>query len=367
MIELRSALSRTACSIAPVLAAAGLAAGCGGSVEGVENVPVVLAGDDVPPVQYDMERNEVLFIMDPVDLPANAGHGAIRQAAALTGEIPVDGWFGGYVVEVVDREGRAVPRDVIHHVNLMAPDRAELFSNIMQRVGAVGAETDPVRMPRLFGYPISKGEHIIVIGELHNPTSQAYDGARVVVRMAHIPANARPQPIDIQPFYLDVTPPAELHSYDLPPGRSEQGWEHEARVDGRMLMVGGHLHDHAIELRLEDATNDRVLFTTEPILDENDRLIGMPQEKLLLRFGIPVKKGNRYRLVAVYDNPTGQTIVDGGMGALGGVFLPARNTVWPKAEPEHPEYLRDIALRITDRDRAPDPAAVADHGAHGHH
>jgi hypothetical protein len=344
-----------------------VAGACGGSLEGVEAVPIVLGGDAVPDVQYDVERGDVVLAMAPVDLPANAGHSVVRQAPALTAAVPVDGWLGGYIVEVVDRDGRPVPREVIHHVNIMAPDRRELFSEIMQRMGAVGAETAPVRMPRLLGYPISKGEHIIVIGELHNPTAQDYNGVRVLVRMPHIPSTARPRPVDIQPFYIDVTPPAELHSFDLPPGRSETSWEGQAPVDGRMVMMGGHLHDHAVELRLEDATENRVLWRTEPILDADNRVIGMPQANLIWRLGLKIRAGNTYRLVAVYDNPTGQTLVDGGMGALGGVFLPAQGAIWPRSNPEHPEYIRDIALRITDRDRAPGPAAADGHDAHSHH
>src|SRR5690606_29609998 len=129
--------------------------------------------------------------------------------------------------------------------------------------------------------------HLIVIAEMHNPTDQSYDGARVVVRMPHVPANAWPRPIEVQPFYMDVTPPAAPHSFDLPPGRTEVGWEAEAPLSGRILGMGGHLHDHAVELRLEDVTRGRVVWRTEPILDESGRLAGMPQDMFLLRLGLP--------------------------------------------------------------------------------
>jgi len=339
------------------------AAGCGGSVEGLET-PLVLAGEDVPAVQYDRERRELVLAMNPIDLPAGAGHDAIRQAPALTAELPVGGWLNGYTVEVVDGEGKAVPRATIHHVNIMAPDRRELFSDIMQRVGAVGAETAPVRLPRVLGYPIAQGDRLVVVAELHNPTEEAHQDVRVVVRLPHTPENAWPKPITVLPFYLDVTPPAAPHSYDLPPGRSETSWEGKAPLAGRILGMGGHLHNYALELRLEDVTEDRVIWRTEPILDEDGRLTAMEQETFLLRLGLPVEAGHTYRLVAVYDNPTGDTLFEGGMGALGGIIMPSGDARWPKADQTHPEYIEDVAYRITDRDRMP---VATPAGAHSHH
>lgn len=350
-----------------IVLAGGLAsAGCGGSVEGMQAAPVNLAGDAVEPVQYDMETGEVVLVMDPVELPAMAGHDAIQQAAALTAEMPVDGWLNGYTVEVVDAQGKAVPRSTIHHVNIMAPDRREFFSDIMQRVGAVGSETDPVRLPRLLGYPIQRGERMVVIAEMHNPTDRAYEGARIVVRMPHTPANAWPKPIAVQPFYMDVTPPSAPHSFDLPPGRTEVGWEAKAPMAGRILGMGGHLHNHSVELRLEDRTANKVVWRTEPVLDDAGMLVGMPQDMFLLRLGLPLEEGHTYRLVAVYENPTGETIVNGGMGALGGILVPDGET-WPKADPQNPEYVADVQYRIVDRDREPDPAAMTGSGAHSHH
>lgn len=340
--------------------------GCAGTPEGIEPKAVVLAGD-VPAVQYDMERRELVLAMEPVQLPAGVGHAAVQQAPALEAELPVGGWLQGYTVEVVDGAGRPVPREVIHHVNLMAPDRRELFSDIMQRVGAVGFETAPVEIPRLLGYPIDKGDHILVIAELHNPHPQAYEGVRVIVRMPHTAANAFPKPIDVQPFYMDVTPPAELHSFDLPPGRSEQSWQATAPLSGRILGMGGHLHELAIELRLEDVTTGKVIWRTAPILDEEGKLVGMPQSPLWWKLGLPVEAGHTYRLISVYQNPTGAVIPDGGMGALGGIIMPTGGVSWPRADRSHPEYLKDVAIRITDRDRAPDPMeASAAHGQHVH-
>jgi len=49
-----------------------------------------------------------------------------------------------------------------------------------------------------------------------------------------------------------------------------------------------------------------------------------------------------------YDNPTGQSIPDGGMGVVGGLFIPDRGSAWPATDPADSLYQRDLrhAMRI---------------------
>jgi hypothetical protein len=71
----------------------------------------------------------------------------------------------------------------------------------------------------------------------------------------------------------------------------------------------------------------------------------MPQERFVLRWGLPglpLRADHVYRLTAVYDNPTGQTIPGGGMGAVGGVIVPHPGTEWPGVDPRAPELRADI-------------------------
>ncbi len=311
--------------------------------------PAPLAlGEDGLGVAFDEGSSELVLEMEPVELPAGAGH-AVQQPRAGEATLPMGGWLRGYRVELIDTEGRAVPRELIHHVNMMAPERRELFSPVMQRIGAVGAETAPVVLPRIFGYPIAKGDRVLVSAMLHNPTEQTWHGVRVRVRFLYSDG-AGPGPIPMYPFYMDVTPPATLHSFDLPPGHFEQSWEATPAIDGRMMLAGGHLHQHAVALRLEDVTAGKVLYETAPITDETGAVTGMPQDNFLWRLGVPIRAGNTYRLTAVYQNDTGATIPSGGMGALGGVFVPSRGAVWPDVDVDNPEYVTDFGIRTTHQD-----------------
>lgn len=304
----------------------------------------------------DRDRQELVFELGPVDLPAHLGHEHAAQPPTDRVAIPIEGWVHGFRVEVVDGAGRAVPQQVVHHVNIIATEERELFSQIMLRVAAAGQETGEVKLPRLAGYRVRKGQEFAVTSMLHNPTPRAYRGVKVRVRMPYTPESSWLSPVSIFPFYLDVMPPAgETHAYDLPPGRSEKSWEGRPALAGRILGVGGHLHKYGVSLRLEDVTANEVLWEAKPKVDEKGEVIDMPRGTFIWRLGIPVRSDHVYRLTAIYDNPTGETIPDGAMGALGGVFLPARGTVWPVVDRQHPEYQLDV--RVT----------LADGGGHGGH
>jgi len=319
-------------------------------------------------LRWDRERGELVIAYGPIDLPAGASHEDIVQIGGVVGTLPADGWLHGYRVEITDAHGRRVPQLVLHHINIIATDRRELFSEIMQRVGAAGHETGPVKLPRLFGLPVRQGERLLVTAMMHNPTSESYEGVRVVTRMPFTPRGTWLPPIPVFPFYLDVMPPASKHAYDLPPGRSEKSWEGRPAVSGRIIGVGGHLHKYGVALRFEDVTAGKVLWEAAPILDEDGNVIGMPMRMFLGRLGIPLRKDHVYRLTAVYDNPTGETIPDGAMGTLGGVMIPARNETWPGVDRRRPDYLLDWELiQDTSYGHAGRGEGSATAGGHGHH
>lgn len=308
-------------------------------------------------IRDDAARREMVIEVGPVDLPGGGGH---RQLPAFHGRIPVDGWIHGFRIEMVDAAGREVPRRTLHHVNVITPAQRELFSQIMLRVAAAGQETDPAILPRMIGYRIRSEQPLIVTAMLHNTGAASLRGVRLRVRFPYTRSDARLKPVSVLPFYMDVMPPASLHSYDLPAGRSEKSWEARPAVSGRILAVGGHLHKHGVSLRLEDVAARKVIWDGRPELDEQGEVVGMPIKRFLWRLGVPVRAGRVYRLTATYDNPTGRVIPGGGMGALGGVIVPDDEARWPSIDRNHPELKLDWHLVHTGNQEG-----SGGHGAHG--
>jgi hypothetical protein len=297
-------------------------------------------------VRQDAESNEIIFEIGPLHLEANAGHGGVTQPKAQAIALPAGGYLHGFTTEMIGSDGKPIPSMLLHHVNIIAPQRRELFSPIMQRVGAAGSETGPVTIPRFLGYPVEAGDSLLFTAMFHNPTNKSYHDAKLRIRMRYSGEKTWHPRLAIQPFYLDVMPPAGQHAYDLPPGRSTRSWEGQPAVGGRILALGGHLHKYGVAIKLEDLTEGKVVFESAPELDENGNVIGMPKKFYIWKLGIPLRADRKYRLTAIYDNPTGETIAGGGMGALGGVLMPDDERVWPAVDRAHPEYQYDVKFTM---------------------
>jgi hypothetical protein len=301
-----------------------------------------MAVDRAAALRIYRDRDDLVVDVGPIDLPAHAEHDVVRQPPPLAAAVPVDGWLRGYVVEMVDGAGERVPQRVLHHLNVIAPEKRELFSPIMLRIAAAGAETAPVALPGVVAYHVHAGDSLLVSMMLHNPTDRAYSSVHVRVRMPYSEQRWWRHPLAVVPFYLDVMPPAGSHSFDVPPGRSEFYWEGHPATGGRIVAMGGHMHKYGVELRLEDRTDNRVVWRDKSITDSTGDIVAMPISMFVRQLGLPMRPDHVYRLVAVYENPTGHTIVDGGMGALGGVVWPMGSKPWPSVDRSSRDYQFDV-------------------------
>jgi len=305
--------------------------------------------EEPPPlrVYHDAAAREMIAELGPLTLPAGMNPIVTRDPNSIFGSLPASGWLRGYRVEVTAAHGRQVPSVVLHHINLMLPGRRELFSPIMQRIGSAGAETSPVTLPWFLGVPASEGDTLLVSTMLWNPTGDTYDRVYVRVHMPFTPAGTWFRPLRVFPFHMDVVPPTGARSYDLPPGRSERSWEARPAVSGRILGAGGHLHRYGIALRLEDVTAGKLLWPTTPVLDEHGDVAAMPIKRFIWPpVGLRVSADHTYRLTAVYENPTGDTIADGAMGEIGGIMLPAGRESWPAVDRRGAAYWEDRLMVI---------------------
>lgn len=291
-------------------------------------------------VTNDVARSELIFEFPHMSLKP----GAMAEPEIMGVTVPVSGYFHGFTVEMVTMDGDTVPSELLHHINIIAPEKRELFSNIMQRIGAAGAETGPLQLPRIVGYPVQQGDSLIFSMMLHNPTQVAYDMIMLRVRMKYSKPNPIAPVIGVQPFYMDVMPPAGIHAYDLPAGKSSKSWEGSPAVPGRVLGLGGHMHKYGTRLVLEDVTTGKTLWTAYPQIDTTGEVTAMPRKYFFNTLGLQLVPTHVYRVTAEYDNPTGAPIPDGAMGTLGGLFVPDERAVWPTIDRRNAEYLADLKV-----------------------
>lgn len=308
-------------------------------------------------VRTRADARVVEFTIGPVELDPGMEH--LRLPIQMA-EFPIDGWIHGFEVEMVDSSGEPIPMDLLHHVNFIDPDKRELFSPISRRVMAAGRETMRERLPRVIGYPIARGDRMLIAAMLANPLDQDFADANLIVRFFYSDeSDGFIQPRNVFPFYLDVMGPVGAKDFMVPPGRSVTSWEGSPAVEGRILGIGGHLHDYATRLALIDVTADEVLWEVEPEGTPGGRVTGVPSDHFLWTLGKKIFPDRVYRIEVEYDNPLDRPAPDGGMGAIGGVVWIAEHADWPAFDRQNEAYLADLTNTL----RAPERLQGHGHGA----
>ena len=343
--------------------------------------------DSTPPglsVRVDSAAKEVVILAGPFDLPDMSGvhdHSASHDTPVLRFRWPLEGWFRGFRMAVLDAEGRPLPRRLLHHVIMINYQRRQLLYPAAERLWGAGIETGHAEIPRTVGVPLGPDMELGMYIAWHNTTGRDLRGVQLRISMLWTPRNLVPRPVDVLPFYADVNlRVGGGNEFDIPPGRSEKAWEFTVPVPGRLLGVTGHLHDYGREVRLEEVESGKVLARVKAVSGPDGRIRKMERKLFGVRGeGLKLRAGRRYRVVAVYDNPTPETLVKGAMGSLAGLFAPSDLAHWPRLEPEDPDFQRDLrflarrgAGSMRRRPPAPPPAAASTdsaapgHGAHTH-
>jgi hypothetical protein len=307
-------------------------------------------------VSYDADSERLVIDLPPADLPADrGGMEGMVSSPIYQAVIPVSCTAFSARAFIFDAQGRQLPQTFLHHVDLADPDHRDLFLPIALHILAASKETPVLTVPRLLlGLPFEQGQHLIAWGMLHNPTPVAYQGAHIRVEYGCRPAGAgfgaSLFPVFRgYPWVIDVLFPVgkraySFKSFDLPPGRISKSSEGSPAIAGTIVGVGGHVHDYAVRLELVDVTTGQVLWDVVPKRDSAGHVLDLPITTFYNwhRLGLHITPEHRYRITVTYDNPTGQVIPAGGMGTVGGLFVPDRGTTWPRVDPTNDAYVQDM-------------------------
>jgi hypothetical protein len=314
------------------------------------------------------ERSEIDVVAGPFHVPpsnvqAEGGHmheDDTMKSPMIVVPWPVDGGLGGFRLAAYDSEGRELPRDLLHHVIAVNFDRRQLVYSIPERLFGVGTETPDVKLPGFLEVPLQEGDTIGVYAMWNNRTGQELNDVYLQIVLPYrSDGKAREKAM---PIYMDTNNNiGGKTSYDLPPGRSTQSYEFQLPVGGGLLAASGHLHDYGVELRLENAETGDLITKLEPAVDDQGHVLAVEQRIYrrlfkLIDARIRLEAGVRYRVVGVYDNPTSDTIPDGGMAHIVGLFVPDDPDAWPALDRSSEAYRRDVAAL---------PAPIG--GSHVHH
>src|SRR5215210_2507754 len=230
-----------------------------------------MAGADPPPlvqVSVDSSRHELTVTSGPYDLPnmpampehAMMDLGLSHDTKLQRFEWPVDGWFRGFRLELTDGSGRPVPPEVMHHMIMVNFSRRQLLYSAAERLMGTGTETEEVSIPKTIGVPMKPGMKLGIYIAWHNATGHDLQGVRLKLIMLWTPKNQNPPPVNALPLYMDVNlTVGGTNTYDIPPGKSSKTYEFTLPTGGRLLGIGGHMHDYGSRVRLEDTGTGKVL------------------------------------------------------------------------------------------------------------
>lgn len=308
-------------------------------------------------VRVDTVRSLVVMEAGPFRIPeaeSGEGHhgGHAHQGAntpLLLFDWPVDGWYRGFRVEVVDQDGVLLPDELMHHLIGVNFSRRQVVYPVPERFVGIGTETRDLMFPEKFGIPVERGARLGVYASWRNETGRPIETAYIRVALVYTPRGSDVRPERVVPIYMDTNNRiGSTNAFDLPPGRTERGYEFTLPVAGALLGLSGHLHDYGRHVRLEDAETGEVLVKLEGIRDEAGRVEAVEQKIFRRFFGlldarIRLEADHRYRVVGVYDNPTSETIERGAMAHLSGIFAPARMGSWASLDTSSEHYLKDVA------------------------
>lgn len=314
--------------------------------------------DGTPPtpkvqVTVDSSRHELTITTGPFDLPnmppmedhAMMDLGMSHDTQLQRFEWPVDGWFRGFRVQLTDGKGRVVPTHVMHHMIMVNFSRRQLLYSAAERLMGTGTETEDASVPKTIGVPMKPGMKLGMYIAWHNDTGADLEGVQLKLTMLWTPKNQNPQPVNALPIYMDVNLTVGGHNtFDVPPGKSSKAHEFTLPVGGRLLAVGGHMHDYGSRVRLEDAETGKVLTQVNAERDATGKLVKVSRKLFgVSGQGLKLKANHRYRVVGEYDNPTGELRVKGAMASMVGLFVPDDMKRWPAIDPRDPTYQRDLA------------------------
>jgi hypothetical protein len=307
-----------------------------------------------PKVQVDQARKQVLVTAGPFSvqsMPPGMKHEEMdmmedHNTPVYRFEWPVEGWIRGFGVEILDANGQAIDRRLIHHMIVVNFSRRQLLYPEFERLFGIGQETRDAYVPKSVGVPLPAGTKLGFYMAWANETGKDLEGVQVRLKMTYSPPNLTPRPLDGMPIYMDVNLTVGVgNDFDVPPGRSEKGYEFTLPVGGRLLGIGGHLHDYGVEVRLEDAKSGKVLTRVEAIRTEDGKVTGIERKLFgVLGAGLRLKEGHPYRVVGVYQNPTGALIKKGAMAHIVGLFVPTDISRWPKLDLSDPGTQDDLAF-----------------------
>jgi hypothetical protein len=216
-------------------------------------------------------------------------------------------WLIGYSTSVLDAQGRIPTENYLCHT-FFADQRVMQRQDDELRGIYSDAFTPEVRLPEGFGIPLSPNDPLHWMPMFNNRGEHS-----VRVRMKVVLALIRSSDIakPLKPLYASLRSVQVPHLFFVPPGRDERQITFDLPFNGRIHFLGTHLHPYGASIELYNVSRQESVW--------KGVRQGGPESSMNVYSdgeGYPVRAGDKFRVTAVYQNPT-----RGKIDAMAGLFM----------------------------------------------
>lgn len=170
---------------------------------------------------------------------------------ATTGEI-VNHSTGGMLHHVVTLNWDAPDHTCAPSLFGGAVNLLGLFSGGNERFFAAGNERTVMTMPPGYGYHVKSSDDWGLIMHLMNMTSQERD---VVFEFTF---TWQQSATSVEPIWFDIDQ-CDDSELPIPAGYSDTHWDWNSSLNGRIVAIGGHVHDRGISISLENVNTGEII------------------------------------------------------------------------------------------------------------
>ncbi|MCC6589596.1 MAG: hypothetical protein IT168_23065 [Bryobacterales bacterium] len=213
-------------------------------------------------------------------------------------------WVVGYKTFIADKQGKAPRENYLCHT--FVGDQRVMQTEDQEVRGLYSdGYTPEVVLPDGYGVLLPAGETLHWMPMFNN---RAETIVRVKMKVELSIIRQRDVKKPLKQLYGTLRSVAVPHLYFVQPGKDERGAEFQLPFDGRIHFMGTHIHPHGVWVQLEKGG--------ETIWRGSMKPGGLTMEVYSSAEGYPVKAGEKFRVSALYENPT-QAPVD----AMAGLYI----------------------------------------------
>ncbi|HET6950856.1 MAG TPA: hypothetical protein VFI47_10800 [Acidimicrobiales bacterium] len=134
---------------------------------------------------------------------------------------------------------------------------ASFLGFLGQRFFASGDERTPIIAPPGYGYFVGAFDQWNLIWELANHHAEPQNGLYIAMKYNWVPANT-PGMKQLEPVWLDVNQ-CGTSEISVPQGPSTRSWTWNVNRPGKIIGVGGHVHDGGINIDTRNVTTGQMI------------------------------------------------------------------------------------------------------------